>query len=166
MCSTELCRLPCSTWRQLVLAPQGKGRTACGCHTSSTNRQPGPSWSPPPLTPRPSSGPPPTPSLCHALGLIRVKVSTGVCVCVCISFCVWACIYRVHFREKCQWAIWLLGSNNNGPSGILNGPLSGAPSDAQFARLWSTGTEIHSLQVCPVHGIDHLNWLVSGVFTF
>ena len=31
--------------------------------------------------------------------------------------------------------------------------------------LWCSRTKIHPLQVCPVHGIDPLNWLVRGVFT-
>ena len=33
-----------------------------------------------------------------------------------------------------------------------------ASSDARFARLWLTRTEIHPLQVCPVRGTDPLNW--------
>ena len=33
-----------------------------------------------------------------------------------------------------------------------------ASSDARFARLWRTRTEIHPLQVCPVRGTDPLNW--------
>ena len=37
-----------------------------------------------------------------------------------------------------------------------------APNDAQFARLWHAGTKIHPLQICPVHGIDPLNWLERG----
>ena len=39
------------------------------------------------------------------------------------------------------------------------------PSDALFARLSRFRTEIHPLQVCPVCGIDPLNWPVRGVFT-
>ena len=43
---------------------------------------------------------------------------------------------------------------------------SRASNDSWFARLWHTRTEIHHLQICPVHGICPLNWLVRGVFTF
>ena len=35
-----------------------------------------------------------------------------------------------------------------------------APNDAQFARLRHSRTEIHTLQVCPVHGVDPLNLVV------
>ena len=35
-----------------------------------------------------------------------------------------------------------------------------APNGARFVCLWGTRTEIHPLQVCPVRGIDPLNWLV------
>ena len=38
-----------------------------------------------------------------------------------------------------------------------------APNDTPFARLWRTRTEIHPLQVCPVRGIDPLNWPVRDV---
>ena len=41
-----------------------------------------------------------------------------------------------------------------------------APTDAWFACHWRTRTKIYPLQVCPVHGIDSLNWLMRGVFTF
>ena len=40
-----------------------------------------------------------------------------------------------------------------------------APNDARFACLWHTRTETQPLQVCPVRGIDLLNWLVRSVFT-
>ena len=33
-----------------------------------------------------------------------------------------------------------------------------APKDARFTHFWCTRTEIHPLQVCPVCGIDPLNW--------
>ena len=39
-------------------------------------------------------------------------------------------------------------------------------SDAWFACLWHTRSEIHPLKVCPVCRTDPLNWLVRGVFTF
>ena len=40
-----------------------------------------------------------------------------------------------------------------------------APNDAQFVRLLCTRMENHPHQVCPVHGVDPLNFLVRGVFT-
>ena len=40
-----------------------------------------------------------------------------------------------------------------------------APNDAQFAHIWRPRTKIRPLQVCPLHGIDPLNWLARGMFT-
>ena len=38
-----------------------------------------------------------------------------------------------------------------------------APNDTQFVRLQCIWTEIHPLQVCPVHGVDPLNFIVWSV---